>query len=79
MLSRAILAGALLLSASPLCAQPAAPFEQRLVAVLNAGGTVDTMHSRLSRIGADRSLTHDQRVAIDAVRTLVSSRNKSGG
>lgn len=79
MLSRAILAGALLLSASPLCAQPAAPFEQRLVAILNAGGTVDAMHSRLSRIGSDRSLTHDQRVAVDAVRALVSSKSKPGG
>ena len=79
MLSRAILAGALLLSASPLCAQPSAPFEQRLVAILNAGGTVDAMHSRLSRIGSDRSLTHDQRVAVDAVRTLLSSKSRPGG
>ena len=84
MVSRAILAGLLLLAAMPVCAEPArspqpGAFEQRVVAILDAGGSVDTIQSRLSRVGADRSLTHDQRVAIDAVRALVRSKNRPKG
>ncbi len=80
---RPLLAGLLLLSASPLVGEPGdrhgqPPFEQRVVAILNAGGSADTIQGRLSRVGADRALTADQRLAIDALRTLVRSRGKSG-
>ncbi len=85
MLSRPILAGVLLLSAVPACAEPAggrpetARFEQRVVAILNAGGTADTIQGRLSRVGTDSVLTADQGVAIDAMRTLVRSRGRPKG
>jgi|GEM_PF-5770757 len=82
---RPILAGLLLGTATPLCAEPEAArpgparFEQRLVAIMNAGGTADTIQGRLGRIGADPSLTVDQRLAVDALRTLVRSRSKPKG
>ena len=81
---RQLLAGLLLLSAQPLNAEPGerrgqASFEQKVVAVLNAGGSADTVQGRLNRIGADRSLTADQRVAIEALRTLVRNRGKPNG
>jgi len=85
MASRAILAGLLLCSAMPLCAEPAGGrdqpvrFEQRIVAIMNAGGTADAIQGRLSRVGADPSLTRDQRLAVDALRTLVRNRGKPKG
>jgi hypothetical protein len=84
--SRLILAGVMLLSAVPVCArteparlQEPPSFEQRVVAIMNAGGTTDTIQGRLSRVGAELVLTADQRVAIDALRTLVRARGKSKG
>lgn len=54
-------------------------FEQRVVAILNAGGTADAILGRLSRVGADPVVTPDQRVAIDALRTLVRGRGNAKG
>ena len=85
MASRPILAGLLLISAIPASAEPGPGrkepprFEQRVVAILNAGGTIDMMENRLNRVGADLVLTPDQRVAIDAMRTLVRSRSSPKG
>jgi hypothetical protein len=50
-----------------------------VVAILNAGGSADTIQGRLSRVGADPVATPDQRVAIDALRVLVRSRGKPKG
>ncbi len=76
--SRAILAGLLLCAASPLRAE-AARFEQKVVAIMNAGGTADAIQARLTRVGSDPSLTVDQRLAVDALRTLVRSRGRPKG
>ena len=83
--SRAILFSLLLSAAAPVFAEPAgerpepARFEQRVVAILNAGGTVDTIQGRLNRVGDGLDLTPDQRIAVDAVRTLVRSRGRPDG
>lgn len=81
MASRPILAGLLLLSAAPVFAQAAtAPaFEQRVVGILNAGGSTDTVQGRLNRIGADPILTADQRIAIEAISTLVRGKARPKG
>ena len=85
MSSRLILAGLFLCSAAGALAQsvsrPSEPvkFEVKVVAIMNAGGTADAILGRLSRVGADPSLTVDQRLAIDALRTLVRSRAKPDG
>ena len=82
---RPILAGLLLCAATPLCAEPGgdrpgpARFEQRVVAIMSAGGTIDTIQGRLGRVAADPSLTQDQRLAIDAMRTLVRSKSRPNG
>ena len=77
--SRSILAGILLASASPLYAEPAATFEDRIVAIMNAGGTPDVMQARLDRAGAAQPLTADQQVAMEALRTLVRGKAKPKG
>lgn len=82
--SRLTMAGLLLLSAAPVCAEPGqrpepASFEQKVVAIMNAGGTVDAVQSRLNRVGGDLRLTADQKIAIDALRTLVRARGKTKG
>ena len=82
---RPIIAGLLLCAPMPLCAEPQghrpepARFEQKVVAIMNAGGTVDTIQGRLGRVGADPTLTIDQRLAVDAMRTLIRSRSKPKG
>ncbi len=63
---------------SAAMAQPAGgkspSFEQKVVAILNAGGTADNVQSRLARVASEAALTRDQAVAIDALRTLVRSK-----
>lgn len=54
-------------------------FEQRVVAILNAGGTASTVQGRLDRVGAEFPLTADQQVAVEGLRTLVRSRGQSKG
>ena len=85
MLSRAILAGLLLASAVDAAAEPraqppkSAAFEQRVVAILDAGGTTDAVEGRLDRIGADMALSPDQRLAVEAVQMVVRSRSRASG
>lgn len=87
MLARSIVSGLLLATALSVAAgaEPASHragpqgFEQRMVAILNAGGTPDTIQSRLDRVGVGLSLTHDQRVAVDAVRMLIRSKGRTKG
>ena len=78
MQTRLIVAGLLLASASPLYAT-GATFEQQVVAIMTAGGTPETIQARLDRAGAGRSLTTDQQVAMDALRTLVRSKARPKG
>ena len=83
--SRPILASLLLCTAVSTLAEPAggrpepARFEQRMVAILNAGGTVETIQGRLNRVEDGLVLTPDQRIAIDAVKALVRSRGRPDG
>ena len=87
MLARLTVSGVLLAAAIAVAAhaQPAdrrsgpQPFVQRMVAILNAGGTPDTIQSRLDRVGIGLALTHDQRIAVDAIRTLVRSKGRAKG
>ena len=87
MLARSSVSGALLLTAMSFAAhaQPvsrgSAPqvFEQRMVAILNAGGSSDKVQSRLDQVGVGLTLTHDQRVAVDAIRTLIRSKGRASG
>jgi hypothetical protein len=65
--------------AAPAAAGPAASFEQRVVAIMNAGGTTDAMVSRLNSVAADPSVSVDQSIAVDALKLLVRSRSKQGG
>ena len=86
MLARSIAAGLLLVTVTPALARgdaasrPEQPgFEQRVVAILNAGGTVETIQSRLDRVGSGLPLTADQRTAVDALRLRVRGKAKVGG
>ena len=54
-------------------------FERRIVAILDAGGRPETVQGRLARAGDGLTLTHDQQVAIEAVRTLVRTRAQAKG
>lgn len=80
MAARLMMTGALMAVAwwSAAIAQPAGgqspSFEQKVVAILNAGGTADNVQSRLDSIASETALTRDQAIAIDAVRTLVRSK-----
>ena len=78
MLTRSIALGLSLATAAPVAAEPAT-FERRVVAILNAGGTPEAVQGRLDRVGAGSPLTSDQRVAIEAVRTLVRSKTRARG
>ena len=81
MLSRPILGCLMLAAAAPCLAEPSPPaaFEQRIVAVMSAGGAPETVQGRLSRIGADTRLTPDQRIAVDALQVLVRGKARAKG
>jgi hypothetical protein len=57
----------------------AGTFERRIVGILDAGGRPETVQGRLARAGDGLTLTNDQRLAIEAVRTLVRGRGQSKG
>ena len=87
MLARSIAGSFLLVTGVTLAAQAqpseraagSQAFEQRMVAILNAGGSSDVVQGRLDRVGSGLTLTHDQRVAVDAMRTLVRSKGRAKG
>ena len=78
MLTRTIALGLLIAAASPAASEPPT-FERRVVAILNAGGSPETVQGRLDQVGNGLALSPDQRVAIDAVRTLVRGKTRPKG
>ena len=78
--TRLILAGLLLTGTAPAGAlPPATSFEQKVVAIMSAGGSADLIQSRLDRVGSTQPLTSDQQVAIEALGTLVRGKVKPNG
>jgi hypothetical protein len=54
-------------------------FEQRVVAALNEGGSSQAVQRRLDAVEAGADLTNDQRISLEAIRTLVQSKARSKG
>ena len=57
----------------------AGTFERRIVGILDAGGRPETVQDRLARAGHGLTLTHDQTVAVEAMRALLRGRSASKG
>ena len=54
-------------------------FEQRVVAALNQGGSPEAVQRRLDNVAATATLTKEQSVAFDAIKTLVQSKARAKG
>ncbi len=76
---RSIVALMIAAVAAPAHGQAPVAFERRMVAILDAGGTLDAVQARLDRMEQGGPLTTEQRIAVDAARTLVRRQVKGRG